>query len=263
MDKLAVLKWQIDMGVDETIDSEPLSLEKISAQKTPAKAIIQTEKKEPMKTATRTSPLEAEKSARMIADKCKTLSELHEALKTFDEIAIKKTATNTVFSDGNPEAKIMFIGEAPGANEDIEGIPFCGASGKLMDELLKWAGFERKKNIYISNTIFWRPPGNRRPTPEELAICKPFVEKHIALINPSILVLVGGTATFSLLNTNTGISKLRGQYHEYKNDYLKSSIPAIALFHPSYLLRQPSQKKTFWFDILSMKKHLSDKNISY
>jgi len=268
MNKIELLEWQKEMGADEALENEPVNRLMPAAPafipekpknisgfaENPAPDLIK-----PSELSG--SPRKAESSARNIAEKCTTLEELKKAITDFDGLAIKKTATNTVFSDGDPQAEIMFIGEAPGENEDLQGIPFCGASGKLMDEILKWAGFERSKNIYISNTLFWRPPGNRRPTPEELAICRPFVERHIALINPKLLVLVGGTATLALLSTKTGITKLRGKFHEYKNPYLSDSIPTVAVFHPSFLLRQPSQKKTFWFDILAIKDFCKKNNI--
>ncbi len=278
MDVVKLLKWQVEMGADEALEEKSVdrveryredmaakvkqaeqvkntaNIAAVSAVKNPAPA-------SPAPSFT-SNPIEAEKRARAWADKCRTLAELRDAVSNFDGLAIRKTAENTVFCDGNPDAKIMFIGEAPGANEDKQGIPFCGASGQLMDEILKWAGFTRAENIYISNTVFWRPPGNRRPTPEELAICRPFVEKHIALVAPEILVLVGGTATFSLLGTKTGITRLRGKFHDYENGYLSQKIPAMALFHPSFLLRQPTQKETFWFDILTMKRYLEEKGVA-
>jgi len=261
MNKLDQLKWQVEMGADEAIGNEPVNrfVEKKVVQKEEQK--LKTTPQEVIKRGSTIAPAQAEIEARKIADSCKTREELKKALENFGGLSIKKTATNTVFSDGNEKAKIMFIGEAPGANEDIEGIPFCGASGKLMDEILKFAGFERAKNIYISNTVFWRPPGNRRPTPEELAICRPFVEKHIALMKPKLLVLVGGTATLALLNEKTGITKLRGKFHDYTNQYIKGNIPAMAVFHPSFLLRQPSQKRMFWHDALTLKQFCKENGI--
>ena len=267
MNNLELLKWQMDMGADEALESSPVN----NFHKTkPAASIepeINLEDSMPKHTNSPSvsppvsvnntinimNPRDAIKHARELADRCNTLEELRDAIKNFDGCSIKKTATNTVFSDGNPQAKIMFIGEAPGAQEDIEGIPFCGQSGKLLDTMLKWIGLTRKENFYISNTIFWRPPGNRKPTPEETDICRPFVEKHIALINPKILVLVGSTATTSLLNNKTGITKLRGNYFEYSNVYLKSPIPVGVIFHPSYLLRSPGQKRFAWHDLLDLK----------
>lgn len=257
----ALLAWQSDMGADEALDDSPAR----PSEEVPASSTKQTAEK-PAATivtpiATVSSPLEAAVTSRKLADACTSLDALREAISNFKELSICRTATNTVISDGQPDAEIMLIGEAPGANEDIQGIPFCGESGQLMDNLLRWVGLERSRNIYISNTVFWRPPGNRKPTPEELAVCRPFVEKHIALVKPKILLLIGGTATLSLLDTKTGITKLRGQYFDYTNPYLDEPIPATALFHPSYLLRSPMQKKSFWFDLLAIRQYAREHNI--
>lgn len=197
-------------------------------------------------------------SSRKLADQAKTLDELKQIVMNFNECALKKFATNTVFSDGNPNAQIMLIGEAPGAKEDEEGIPFCGESGMLLDTMLATIGLFRDKNIYITNSVFWRPPGNRRPTQEEIDICRPFLEKHIALIQPKLIILVGNTAATSVLGSHDGISKIRQNYYSYNNQYHKENIPTTALFHPAYLLRQPSQKKTTWFDLLKVKIFLDD-----
>lgn len=193
--------------------------------------------------------------AKYLADSATNLDDLRNSVQKYDGLIIKKTAMKTVFSDGNPNAGIMLIGEAPGANEDKYGIPFCGQSGKLLDNILLSIGLDRTK-VYISNTVFWRPPGNRRPTPEEIKLCKPFVEKHIALINPKLIILVGGTAVESLLNIKSPITMLRKSYFEYGNKYLENHIKTSIIFHPSYLLRQPLQKKLMWFDILKIKKDL-------
>lgn len=187
-------------------------------------------------------------------DNCKNLDELRALVESFDGCELKKAAINTVFCHGNPDADIIFIGEAPGANEDEQGIPFCGQSGKLLDNIIAAIGLTREKNAYITNTVFWRPPANRKPTPEEIAICRPFVKKHIALMKPKLIVMVGSTAVESLLEINSPITKLRGQYFDYTNEYMAGkSIRATAIFHPSYLLRQPAHKKTMWFDILKIK----------
>jgi len=159
------------------------------------------------------------------------------------------------------DASVMFIGEAPGAEEDAKGIPFCGASGKLMDQIFAHVGLSRDKNIYITNTIFWRPPGNRKPTPEELAMCEPFVEKHIALIRPKLIVLVGGTAVASILGITQGITKIRGKFFDYKNGYLDYSIKAVPIFHPSYLLRSPGQKRYAWIDALQIADFIKKEGI--
>jgi DNA polymerase len=198
------------------------------------------------------------KKAQELANACTTLEQLKEAVTNFDGLAIKKSATNCVFGEGNTKSKVMFIGEAPGENEDLEARPFCGVSGQLLDKMLKQIGLKRSENFYITNTIFWRPPGNRKPTPEELAICKPFVEKHIALINPKVIVLVGATATAGVLNSKDSISQLRKVISQYQNPVLKKNIPCFAIYHPSYLLRSPSQKKVGWEDLIKLKKYLSE-----
>lgn len=195
--------------------------------------------------------------SRSIADKISTLAELKQAVLEFEGCSLKQAATNTVFSDGVSSAKIMLIGEAPGATEDIKAIPFCGESGKLLDYMLGTIGLYRDKNFYITNTIFWRPPANRAPTQDEIEICRPFVEKHIALIKPQLLILVGSTAVSSLLGNHLQISKIRQEYYQYSNKYLTEPISTTALFHPAYLLRQAMQKKTTWYDLLKIKDYLA------
>ncbi|GAA5251942.1 uracil-DNA glycosylase [Candidatus Rickettsia kedanie] len=194
--------------------------------------------------------------ARSLADNANNIEELKESLLNFNGCELKKFATNTVFGDGNLEAKIMLIGEAPGSTEDLKGIPFCGESGNLLDNMLHAIGISRKNNAYITNTVFWRPPANRQPTLEEVDICKPFVEKHIALISPKLIILVGSTATTSLLGKNSGITKIRQEYYFYTNKYLSAPIETTAIFHPAYLLRQPMQKRTSWYDLLKIKEYL-------
>lgn len=189
--------------------------------------------------------------AKDLATGATNLSELKKVVENFDGCNLKKMATNTVFSDGNPDSKIMLIGEAPGNNEDLQGIPFCGDSGKLLDEMFKAIKLTRNE-LYITNTIFWRPPGNRRPTPEELAICRPFVERHIQLINPKLIVLIGATAMSSIINNNEPISKIRGKFIDFAPDYLDHQIKLVVIFHPSYLLRQANKKKIAWLDMLKI-----------
>lgn len=198
--------------------------------------------------------------ARFLADKANNIGELKESLLNFNGCGLKKFATNTVFADGNPFGKVMLIGEAPGSNEDLQGIPFCGESGKLLDDMLRAIGISREKNAYITNTVFWRPPANRQPTQDEVDICRPFVEKHIALINPRLIILVGNTAATSLLGKNAGITRIRQEYYFYNNRYLQESIQVTAIFHPAYLLRQPMQKKASWYDLLKIQEWLEKKN---
>jgi uracil-DNA glycosylase family 4 len=194
--------------------------------------------------------------ARALADGANSLAELEAAVRSFNGCSLKKTATNTVFAQGVPESRLMFIGEAPGADEDRQGVPFCGASGQLLDKMLSFIGLNRAENFYITNCLFWRPPGNRQPTFEELEICRPLVEKHIALINPQTLVLVGGTATSAILRNTQGITRLRGKLFAYKNDYMNQEVPVHVMYHPSYLLRQPLAKKQAWADLLALKAAL-------
>lgn len=189
-----------------------------------------------------------------------SLADLKKEVMSFNGCELKKYSTNTVFCDGNPESSIMLIGEAPGEQEDLQGIPFCGRSGKLLDQMLESIGLNRSK-VYITNTVFWRPPGNRKPTIEETELCRPFLEHHIRLFNPQIIILVGATAASTVLQTNVGISKLRGNFYKYSNPYLQLPIDTVVIFHPAYLLRQPAQKKLAWEDLKLIKKYLDEKNI--
>lgn len=182
-----------------------------------------------------------------------TLQELKDFVCNFSDCELKKTAANTVFCDGTESAKIMLIGEAPGETEDEKGIPFCGKSGILLDKAMEAAGFSRKKNLYITNTIFCRPPGNRKPTEEETKMCRPIVEKHIALIDPKIIILCGSTAIESLLGKN-GITKMNGTFESYSNQYIKNPIIAAPIFHPSFLLRNPIAKKQVWLALLKIRQ---------
>lgn len=272
MDSKQILQWYIDAGVDEACDDETVNYFELreplaKASQTPAQPPetmaamlqeLQTPQARPaIPSPLHHSPSSAALQARELAQKATTLAELEAMVRAFDGCAIKKTASKTVFCDGNPQAKVMIIGEAPGAQEDIQGIPFCGASGQLLDRMLAAIGLDRT-SVYISNTVFWRPPGNRQPTPEETAICLPFVEKHIALINPRLLVLSGGTATTTLLKKDASISRLRGKLYDYHNDFLAQPTTTIVTFHPSYLLRTPTQKRLAWHDLLMVKQFLTN-----
>lgn len=209
---------------------------------------------------------QARVEAAKIARACTTLEELKAAIAAFDGLAIRKTATNMVFADGNPAAKVMLVGEAPGADEDRQGKPFVGVSGMLLDKIFKAIGLSRTdedpvKAVYISNILNWRPPGNRTPSPAEIDISLPFIERHIALAKPDFLILCGGVAAKGLLGSGEAISKLRGKFHDYRpiTDGVSdntSPIPAIATYHPAYLLRTPSQKKLVWADMLNLREKL-------
>lgn len=197
--------------------------------------------------------------AKKAADAAQNLAELRKAVENFDGCNLKKMATNTVFSDGSSNSKIMVIGEAPGNHEDLQGIPFCGDSGKVLDDMFRAINMTRKENFYITNVIFWRPPGNRRPTDEELAICRPFVERHIQLLNPEVLVLVGATSMAAVLGINEPIGQIRGKFMDYAPKFLSRKIKTFTIFHPSYLMRQSSKKKVAWQDMLALEQFLQTK----
>jgi uracil-DNA glycosylase len=193
-------------------------------------------------------------SARELAAACTSLAELEAALATFDGCGLRETALSLCFADGNPEARLMLIGEAPGAEEDRQGKPFVGASGKLLDRMLATIGLDRG-SVYITNVIYWRPPGNRSPTQAEIAACQPFLERQIVLLEPALIVFVGGIAARALLGVNEGVTKLRGRRFTYVAQDGRS-IPAMVMFHPAYLLRTPAQKRLAWRDLLAIRSQL-------
>jgi len=195
-------------------------------------------------------------AAREAASSAPTLEALRATLATFEGCNLRFTATNLVFADGNPQARVMFVGEAPGLEEDLQGLPFVGRSGQLLDRMLAAIGLDRTSS-YIANVIPWRPPGNRTPTPQETEICRPFIERQIALVDPDFLVLLGGASAKQLLQAGEGILKLRGRWRSF--DTGKRQIRAMATLHPAYLLRQPLQKRLAWRDLLSLKGALDGK----
>lgn len=192
--------------------------------------------------------------ARELAAKASSLEELRTILAAFDGCNLKTTAKSTVFADGNPEADLMLVGEAPGRDEDIEGLPFVGRSGQLLDRMLAAIGLDRTK-VYIANVIPWRPPGNRTPTPHETEICRPFIERQIALARPKVLVTLGGPSAKVLLNASEGVLRLRGNWRQHVVAD-GTVIPAMPTLHPAYLLRNPAHKKLAWRDFLEIKDRL-------
>lgn len=195
-------------------------------------------------------------AAKLLAAEAQTLADLEKALAEFDGCPLKATAKNLVFSDGQRDAKIMIIGEAPGGDEDRQAKPFVGRAGQLLDHMLAAIGLSRDKNIYITNVVPWRPPGNRTPSLDEIAVCKPFIKRHIELMQPEVLLLVGNISNKTLLATTTGITKLRGQWQEYDND--GTGIKTLPLLHPAYILRRPETKADMWADLCTLKKDLLD-----
>ena len=189
-----------------------------------------------------------------LAKNAKTLDALAAALDSFEGCGLKKTAKSTVFSDGVSSARVMLVGEAPGQDEDRSGKPFVGRSGQLLDAMMATIGLSRDTNLYIANVIAWRPPGNRAPSVDELEICKPFILRHIELAAPEIIVLVGGTSAKTLLNTETGITRLRGKWQTLEIG--GRAIPALPFFHPAYVLRRPATKADVWADLCALKQKL-------
>jgi uracil-DNA glycosylase len=213
-----------------------------------------TQPKPILKAAPPVSAEAAVMAARAAAREVKSLEELRAIMDAFEGCALRNTAKQLVFADGDPQASLMFVGEAPGRDEDLAGLPFVGRSGKLLDQMLAAIGLSRS-SVYIANIIPWRPPGNRTPTPQESAICLPFITRQIELVDPDILVCLGNPSTQTLLNTRQGITRTRGRWFSYHTG--TREIRAIATLHPAYLLRQPLAKRLVWHDFLMIKKALS------
>lgn len=271
-DALAALEWQLAMGVDVAFEEEaqdryaesanravqaapagPEQSERAAAPVVPAAP--QTPRPQPSVAALLATPEEGATAARLAASSAATLDELRAILEGFDGCALKATASRLVFADGTPGAKLMLVGEAPGREEDLSGLPFVGRSGQLLDRMLAAIGHDRS-NAYIANVIPWRPPGNRTPTPQETETCLPFIRRQIELAQPQVLVALGGAAAQSLFRAKEGIMKLRGRWLEY--DAGGRTIPAIATLHPAYLLRSPAQKALAWRDLKAVRGALRE-----
>lgn len=260
---LGTLAWLIEAGADEAIGETALSRYGASKPAPAARPAPQGDAPAPKRTKAAAAPRppltsshEALASARELAQGSRTLEELREAVAGFEGCPLKATAMNLCFADGNPAAKVMIIGEAPGGEEDRLGKPFVGRAGQLLDRMLAAIGLSREE-VYITNLLYWRPPGNRNPTPAEIGSCLPFLERQIELIEPAVLLLVGGVSAKTLLGTATGILKLRGNWKSYQHPGLASPIPALPTLHPAYLLRQPAQKRLAWRDLLSLQEMLA------
>jgi len=267
---LALLRWHVEMGADEAIGD--IALNRLMPA-TPTPAAIPTPPIAPTSAAPRPatpvraivappgtfaeSLAEAAQSARRLAATADSIEALAALVAAFDDCPLKRTATKTVFIDGNPAAPVMFIGEAPGADEDRIGKPFVGRAGQLLDRMLAAIGLDRG-TVQITNVIYWRPPGNRKPTTAEIAACLPFVLRHIALANPKVLVLCGGTAASALLPVSDGITRLRGRWFELAVPGLDKPVPTLPMFHPAFLLRTPERKREAWRDLLELKAKLDE-----
>jgi DNA polymerase len=198
---------------------------------------------------------DAAQSARALAAQADSVAALAALIAGFDDCPLKRTATNTVFVDGNPSAPVLIIGEAPGADEDRLGKPFVGRAGQLLDRMLAAISLDRTQ-VQITNVIYWRPPGNRKPTAAEIATCLPFVFRHIVLSRPKVLVLAGGTAASALLPLTEGITRLRGRWFDLAIPGLDDPVPTLPMFHPAFLLRAPERKRDAWRDLLALKSRL-------
>ena len=252
---LAALRWQMEIGVRDAVADSPVDRFRLAEE-----AAKRHSAGRPRRVAS--APATAA-DARRAAESAPDLPALLSAIESFDGCALKPGAKNTVIADGNPRARVMIVGEAPGAEEDRLGRPFVGPSGQLLDRALAAIGLDRRaedpqKAVYITNIVFWRPPNNRTPTPDEMALLLPFTERHIALAKPEFLFPLGNVACKSLLRTDTGIMKLRGQWRQWRARRGEASVPALPSFHPSFLLRTPSAKRLFWQDLQSLRDRLAD-----
>lgn len=264
-----MLKWLVAMGADEALEDTPIDRFAVPAPaetvtvapaRTVPKPIAPPRPVELFGSRATVLPSAGATSAREAAAACQTLEELRTAVANFKGCALSLTAKHMVFADGNPAAPVMFIGEAPGRDEDLQGVPFVGRSGALLDRMLATIEMDRARNAYITNVIFWRPPGNRPPTPEEAGICAPFLARHIELQQPKVLVLLGGTPLKHVLNIDEGITKVRGRWGRYIVN--GREIPALPTLHPAYLLRQLSAKRQAWQDLQSLRDKLRELGVN-
>ena len=267
-----ILRWYADMGVDIAIDeaphdrfaqSEALQQSAVAARPTPAedtprppRALPSRQNPAPLRPVAVSSFAQASiATAQDMARAAPDLESLRVALQAFEGCALKATATNLVFADGNPKARLMLVGEAPGADEDRQGLPFIGSSGRLLDKMLAAIGLDRTL-VYIANIIPWRPPGNRTPSPQEVALCLPFIARQIELVNPGILVCLGGSPAKALLGIKDGIMQARGKWFDYACE--GRNIRALAALHPAYLLRATAHKRLAWNDWREVRKALDE-----
>ncbi|OJU34195.1 MAG: hypothetical protein BGN99_22855 [Alphaproteobacteria bacterium 65-37] len=271
----ALLRWYVEQGLDEAIGEEaidrfalppPAAAVPVPPTAVPAgPATAAPQAPTPLRPAPILQPrppvpLESPQlveDAREVARQATSIAELEVAVRAFEGCALKRTAKNTVFADGVVGSPVMIVGEAPGADEDRLGKPFVGVSGQLMDRMFDAIGMSRERDLYITNILFWRPPGNRTPTLAEQAICLAFTRRHIELARPKLLVLAGGTAVKAVLDTTEGITRLRGKWTTLRLDD-GTEVPTLPTFHPAYLLRTPASKRQSWWDLLSLQKRLKE-----
>jgi DNA polymerase len=279
---LAVLRWLIEAGADEAVSETPVnrlaqtqsislgspSTPLPSASRTPSPSRGEGKDRErvaastvaPTKTSSSAQAVSlstAPGAARALAQSCTTLAELKTAVMNFEGCELKRSATNTVFADGDPSGRIMLIGEAPGRDEDLQGLPFVGRAGKLLDRMLAEIGLDRRK-VYITNVLNWRPPQNREPSPEEAATCLPFLHRHIELADPKLMILLGAVSVRHVLGLTEGITRVRGKWNLYQSVALDRAIPVMPTLHPAYLLRQPAAKRLAWRDLVAVAEKMGE-----
>ena len=276
-----ILEWHIDIGVDECIDDTPAN--KLNSVPTSMADVLEASKKQQTKPIAHTDKIaqayqspaapkqedgfiplgtaEAAQDALRAAAACETLQDLEKAIRAFEGCPLKRTAKSTVFQDGDPSARIMVIGECPGVDEDNTGTPFSGQAGLLLDKMFAAIGYDRAsedsaKALYLTNLVYWRPPGNRVPTDSEIEICRPFALRHIEIINPEVLVIMGGVTAKSILKTGHGITRLRGKWTEFKTDAIDKPVKTLPMLHPEFLLKSPDRKKYAWQDLQLLRDSL-------
>ena len=255
---ISQLDWQLNMGVEAMVEERHKNYPDTKKVKNDKEDLSKSERSQKINTLFFQEEEIQDELLQQSLDKCLTLEELKNFMLNFNGCDLKKTATQLVFSDGNPKSDVMIIGEAPGAEEDRQGKPFCGASGKLLDKMLASINLDRNL-VYITNVIPWRPPGNRTPNENEINLMKPFLMKHIEIVEPKMLIAVGGSASKAILNIEGGILRHRGIWKKIR---LSKSleIPIIATLHPAYLLRAPNQKRLAWEDLKSIRSKLVQLN---
>jgi uracil-DNA glycosylase len=265
---LEILKWYREAGVDEAVGEGPSDWSRLGAPAAltfeadaeaafdlPPRREAPASPPQPIARAQPAMPLDASAlTARELARQAGDIAALEAALVGFDGCGLKKTAKHLCFARGNPKARLMLIGEAPGRDEDLEGRPFVGRAGKLLDKMLAAIALT-EADVYITNTVYWRPPGNRTPTPEEVEACAPFLARQIELLSPHVLVLLGGAAAKNILGVVEGIMRLRGKWLNYASS--GRDIPTLATLHPAFLLRNPEHKRLAWRDLLMVKERLN------
>lgn len=252
---LALLDWYRAVGVDLAVGDAPLDRFALSVVKPAPKPVSVIPVISDPAVALRGDPTEA----RELAAKADSLDALRAVMAAYDGCGLKHRATQLCFADGNPNAQIMLVGEAPGSEEDLQGKPFVGRAGQLLDRMLAAIGLDRTM-VFIVNTVPWRPPGNREPSPDEMALCQPFLHRQIELVAPKLMVTLGNVPTKALFATTTGILRMRGQWRDLTIG--AHSVRTLATLHPAYLLRQPAQKGLAWRDLLALRQAMAEAGIA-